>query len=312
MLRQIITDVAPDVVHLHSSKAGLAGRLALRGRIPTVFEPNAWSFLAVSGFMKQAAILWERMAARWTHATICVSDEEKSTAEGLRIRNSMYVVPNGLPLADWPAPNDEETVLARRSLLGEQHTQQSPVVVSVGRLCRQKGQDLLLKAWRYVRIQHPTARLFLIGDGSDRAMLQPLADESVIFVGPSTSVRNWYLAADLIVMPSRWEGLSLALLEAMATQRCVVAFDVAGMKDALRNDAGILVPPESVESFASAICSQLDDVPGRLTLAANARRRVESQFDIRQKHQRVAAIYELIGSKRSPGNPERTLNRTPT
>ena len=67
-LAGLIGSLAPDLVHLHSSKAGLAGRLALRGRRTTVFQPHAWSFEAVHGAVRAAGIAWERLAARWTHA----------------------------------------------------------------------------------------------------------------------------------------------------------------------------------------------------------------------------------------------------
>ena len=63
--------IDPDVVHLHSSKAGLAGRLALRGRLPTVFEPNGWSFL-VGGAVGALALRWERLVERWCDVTVCV------------------------------------------------------------------------------------------------------------------------------------------------------------------------------------------------------------------------------------------------
>jgi hypothetical protein len=65
-LGRIVRAVEPDLVHLHSSKAGFAGRLSLRGRRPTIFQPHAWSFEAVRGGVRPAAVAWERQAARWS------------------------------------------------------------------------------------------------------------------------------------------------------------------------------------------------------------------------------------------------------
>ena len=284
----IIAESQPDLVHLHSSKAGLAGRLAIRGRVPTVFEPNAWSFHAASGLLHQAALRWERLAARWTHATICVSDDELRAAAAARISNSMHVICNGVNLDHWPRPSSEDRLAARREL---GLTGIAPIVVSVGRLCRQKGQDLLLQAWPSVIAQHPSAELVLVGDGDMRESLESAGLPSVRFAGASREVRRWYLAADLVVMPSRWEGLSLALLEGMATERAVVAFDVSGMSDALTKDCGVLVRPESVDDLARALTELLAAPERRTALAAAARHRAATVFDIRLTCQRVAELY---------------------
>jgi glycosyltransferase involved in cell wall biosynthesis len=290
-LRGIISDYSPAVVHLHSSKAGLAGRLAVRGRIPTVFEPNAWSFLAVSGLVRSAALYWERAAARWTHATVCVSDDELRTGSVARIKNPLHVIRNGIDLEEWPEPVANDAVLARRDLGLPPNV---PIVVTVGRLCRQKGQDLLLQAWPEVVAQFPDARLILVGEGELRAELERVAPSSVHFVGASNAVRDWYLSADVIVMPSRWEGLSLALLEAMATRRAIVAFCVSGMADALSDGCGLLVHPECTSELAASLKQLLNNNEIRSEMAARARRRAEAQFDIRHRCSRIAQLYDEL------------------
>lgn len=290
-LKAIIAESTPALVHLHSSKAGLAGRLAIRGRLPTVFEPNAWSFHAVSGLMRQAAMRWERFGARWTNATICVSDDERRAAEAAGISNPMVVIRNGVNLEHWPRPLSEDRLAARR-VLGL--PDDVPIVVAVGRLCRQKGQDLLLQAWPSVIAQHPAAQLVLVGEGDMRASLESMGLPSVRFAGASREVRSWYLIADVVAMPSRWEGLSLALLEAMATERPVVAFNVSGMSDALTEDCGVLVRPESTDDLARALTDLLAAPDRRTALAAAARHRAETVFDIRQTCQRVAELYSQL------------------
>ncbi len=83
-LRRTLRGLAPDLIHLHSAKAGLAGRLALRGAVPTVFQPHAWSFLAVRGALRAATLAWERFAIRWTTRVVCVSTAEYE--DGARAR----------------------------------------------------------------------------------------------------------------------------------------------------------------------------------------------------------------------------------
>ncbi|MGH3325658.1 MAG: glycosyltransferase family 4 protein, partial [Streptomyces sp.] len=93
---QLIRRVRPDLVHAHSAKAGLAARLALRGRIPTVYQPHAWSFEAVEGQAARLARGWERWAARWTHRVLCVSEAERRTGERAGVSAPWTVVPNGV------------------------------------------------------------------------------------------------------------------------------------------------------------------------------------------------------------------------
>lgn len=97
-LARVVEDVRPDLVHAHSAKAGLAGRLAVRGRIPTVFQPHAWSFEAVGGPAAVLALGWERWAARWAARTVCVSEAERLRGVRAGIRGPATVIPNGVDL----------------------------------------------------------------------------------------------------------------------------------------------------------------------------------------------------------------------
>ena len=169
----------PDVLHLHSSKAGLAGRLAARGRLPTVFQPRGWSFEAVTGPKRAAAVAWERFGARWAAAVVCVSEGERERGEGEGIHARWHVIANGVDLnVHEPADAADRAQSRQRLELGE-----GPLVVCVGRLTRQKGQDILLDAWPEILRRVPDARLALVGDGPMREALVQRAMPSVIFAG---------------------------------------------------------------------------------------------------------------------------------
>jgi glycosyltransferase involved in cell wall biosynthesis len=131
-----------------------------------------------------------------------------------------------------------------------------PLAVCVGRLCRQKGQDLLLHAWRDVASTLPDATLALVGGGEEVPAPQP----GVVIAGPVTDPRDWYAAANVVVCPSRWEGMALVPLEAMARARSVVATDVGGTREALPPGAGALVPPNHGTALAAAVVTRLADV----------------------------------------------------
>lgn len=150
-LRRIVRAAAPDVVHLHSAKAGLAGRLAVRGAVPTVFQPHAWSFAAVEGPLAAATLHWERFASRWAHRLLCVSVQERADGVAAGVSADWAVVPNGVDVRHY-APADRRA--ARIALGLDLH---APLAVCVGRLCRQKGQDVLLAAWPEVLRTVPQA-----------------------------------------------------------------------------------------------------------------------------------------------------------
>ncbi|MCG7205754.1 glycosyltransferase [Streptomyces arenae] len=292
-LTRLLHEVRPGLVHAHSAKAGLAGRLAVRGRVPTLFQPHAWSFEAVGGATGALALRWERWGARWADLVVCVSEAERATGVRAGIRARYTVVPNGIDTTRFtPAP-------APAPVATERHAT-APLVVCVGRLCRQKGQDVLVRAWPEVLRRVPEARLVLVGDGPDRDALRRLAPASVEFAGAVTDVRPWYRAADLVVLPSRWEGMALAPLEAMACGRPVLVTDVDGARESLPpgHRAPCLVPPGQPGPLAGAVTGLLLDPELRASLGDRGRRHVQSTHDVRRTAEAVAELYrELLGGR---------------
>ncbi|GGR66138.1 glycosyl transferase family 1 [Streptomyces humidus] len=291
-LVRLLDEVRPDLVHAHSAKAGLAGRLALRGRIPTVFQPHAWSFEAVGGATAALALHWERFGARWADRLVCVSEAERATGVHAGIAGRWSVVPNGIdPGRFHPAPVDT----VRASLLPGLDAA-APLVVCVGRLCRQKGQDVLLRAWDAVARRTPGARLVLVGDGPDTERLCRGAPESVLFAGPVADVVPWYQAADLVVLPSRWEGMALAPLEALACGRPVVVTDVDGARESLPDALAprCLVPADDPAALAEAVIALLLDPLLRESLGHQGRLHVLAAHDVRRMAEAVAGVYREL------------------
>ncbi|GAA2194835.1 glycosyltransferase family 4 protein [Streptomyces bangladeshensis] len=350
-LARLIEEVRPELVHAHSAKAGLAARLAVRGRVPTVFQPHAWSFEAVGGLTAALALRWERWGARWADRVLCVSEAERTTGLRAGVRAAYTVVPNGIdttrftpapptatatpphrpdhptapaapspapraadgekPPTEPPAPGDgsrpagprahdacAESGSGSRNGSGSESAGRRPLVVCVGRLCRQKGQDVLLAAWEDILGELPDARLVLVGDGPDHASLRHRAHPSVRFAGAVPDAVPWYRAADLVVLPSRWEGMALAPLEALACGTPVVLTDVDGARESLPPAlaAHCLVPPEDPAALAGAVTALLTDPPLRAALADQGRRHVLATHDVRHTADRIAALYrELLG-----------------
>jgi glycosyltransferase involved in cell wall biosynthesis len=292
-LARVIRRTQPSLVHLHSSKAGLAGRLAVRGSLPTVFQPHAWSFDAVHGGVGRASKAWERIAVRWTDLVVAVSQDERERGERAGIRATYAVAANGVDVNRF-APRDRDE--ARRQL----GLDTRPTVICVGRLARQKGQDMLLDTWPQIRAQVPDARLVLVGDGPAREGLAARGLDGIDLVGAVIDAAPWYAASDVVVLPSRWEGMALVSLEAMACARSVVSFDVAGARESLLagdggsggspgdrdgddlGDAGVVVPTGDVDSLAREVARRLADPELAAAEGDAGRARVVAHFDVRQ------------------------------
>ena len=300
-LRRLIREARPDLVHLHSTKAGLAGRLALRGAVPTLFQPHAWSFLA-AGMLSPAAAAWERLAARWADAIICVSADERRRGEQAGIGARWAEVPNGVDIERYPAVGTYERE-ASRATLG---LDDGPIALVVGRLCRQKGQDRLIGAWGQIRRQVPAARLILVGDGPERGALQRQADRTVYFAGAQADVRPWLAAADVVVIPSRWEAGSLVVLEAMSSARNVVATDVDGMREALMPGCGATVSRKDARALVEAVSKRRADPAFAEREAIAGRRRVEERYSLEATTARMAEVYCKTLAARSPTSGHRT------
>jgi glycosyltransferase involved in cell wall biosynthesis len=307
-IRRIIGASKPDLVHLHSSQAGLAGRLAVRRRRPTVFQPHAWSFEAVLGPARAAAIAWERLAARWADVVVCVSQAELDRGKGVGIRADWRVIPNGVDLQRLREVSRDERAAARIRL----NLHDSRLVVCVGRLSRQKGQDVLLDAWPSVLERVPAAELVLVGDGPEEDRLRSCAGPGVRFAGRRDDVASWLAAADVVAVPSRWEGMSIAMLEAMARGRSIVATDVPGAREALGADAGAIVPVGEPRALADALVARLLNPDEAALEGRAARLRADEHYSFETTAAAMAKLYrELLDRTRRPISTGSTRAKTP-
>jgi glycosyltransferase involved in cell wall biosynthesis len=297
-LRALIERSRPDVVHLHAAKAGLAGRLGLRQQLPVLFQPHGWSWLAADGALRAASLAWERAAARRTDLLLCVGEAEAEQGRSHGVRGRYAVVHNGVDLNRFRPAGDGARAEAR-ARLGIPAT--APLAVCVGRVTRQKGQDVLLAAWPDIRRRCPDARLALVGDGDLRPVLQALPSPGVTFAGAVDDVRDWLAAADVVVLPSRWEGLSLTVLEAFAVGRGVVVSDVPGLAEVVTPDVGARVAPDDADLLADAVARRLLTRQLTRTEGAAAARHAAG-FDLRLTFERLAAETAAVVQSRRPHN----------
>jgi len=290
-LAAVVRRFAPDVVHLHSSKAGLDGRLLLRGRTPTLFQPHGWSWQAGGGLLGTASAAWERVGARWTDVIVCVSAAERGAGERRRVvppRGRTEVVPNGIDLDRFQPVSAVERASLRASLgLGPD----APVAVCVGRIDPQKGQDVLVRAWALVRQTCPDAVLLLVGDGPGRAAVAQAAGDGVRLLGEQPDAARFYAVADVVAFASQWgEAMALTPLEGMACARPVVATDVAGVRESVAEGCGAIVPTGDAEAMARALVERLRDPALAGAEGHAARAHVRAHHDLRATHARITEL----------------------
>jgi glycosyltransferase involved in cell wall biosynthesis len=198
------------------------------------------------------------------------------------------VVPNGIEVEHF-AGNTAPTIRegARRLLC-------------VARLVEQKGQDILLRALPAVRAAAGPIVLTLLGDGPERARLQSLAAslgiaEAVRFGGVVPDVAPYLAEATVFVLPSRYEGMPLALLEAMAAGVPVVASAVPGNRDVVQDGTdGILVPPGDPDALARGLVKILTNREMAARLAVAARVSVAARYSVESMAERTLGVYRSV------------------
>ena len=289
-LGAIVARLDPDIVHLHSAKAGLAGRLSRRTRRShVIYQPHGWSFDQTTGLVAMAARAWERIGSRRCDAIVCVSEDERAGGIEVGISRAMEVIPNGVDLQRFrPISDDDRSVVRARLGMPEKN-----VVVCVGRLSAVKGQDVLLDAWPLVRAEVPAAELYLVGEGPDQEEMRRDAPEGAVFTGNRTDVPDWFAAADVVAVPSRREGMSLSMLEAMAAGRPVVCTDVPGAMQGV----GAVVPVEDPPALARALVRWLKDPAAAHEEGIRMRRRAEELFSAERAFEEMAALYDRLLSQ---------------
>lgn len=188
---------------------------------------------------------------------LCGSQDEADSGRQAGIRGNYVVLSNSSHIVD-PGLDQAEARKTYLPMIGGD----DPLVVCFGRYCQQKGQDIMLDAWPLIRAQVPQARLVMLGSGPDDTALREAATPDVVFATPGRdreSVAGGILCADVLAFPSRWETLSLAVLETFELGRPAVLSDCQGMKEAAEGGAGAVVPREDPHALADALIPYLRD-----------------------------------------------------
>jgi glycosyltransferase involved in cell wall biosynthesis len=302
-LRRLLRRGRYQLVHCHSAKAGVLGRLAARGeRARVVYSPHNFPFMGDHPRVRvAAATLIERRLTPLTDAILCVCEWERRLALERRIAppERLHVVHNGTD--PCPAATDPDPLVTAMRAAG-------PVAGTVAGLRRFKGVEVLIDAAPAVLERVPEARLAIVGDGPLRPALEErarrlglLRDERLAFLDFHEPAARYLLALDVYVLPSLLEAFPIGVLEALACGVPQVATDVGGTSEAVAPDTGILVPPGDPGSLAGAMATLLEDPARRTAMAEASRRRHSERFLADGMAAATARLYdELLAGRDYP------------
>ncbi len=267
----------PAVLHTHSSKAGVLGRLAAAATgTPCVHTVHGWGPLyAENRFAALLATLLERMLAAITAALVVVgeSDLRRGLAAGIGRPGRYRVIRSGIDIE-----RSADAAANRGSIRRELQVEQSFVVGMVARMAEPKDHACLISAFAAADLP-ATSLLVLVGDGPQRAAVEQLVEalgltDRVRFLGGRADADRVVAGFDLAVLSSRWEGMPRSVVEAAAASVPIVATDVGGVHELIDDGiSGRLVPVGDVESLAAALTDAYDRPEAYRNMAEVAERR---------------------------------------
>lgn len=286
-LKKVISEINPDIVHIHSSKAGILARLAIRKlKIPCVYNAHGWSFsMKCSEAKKQIYASAEKVCAKYTDMIVNISTYEQNLALEYKVANSqkMTVIYNGIDLNKYSRGYSRNEILSKLGI-----PENAYVIGMVGRITEQKSPQTFISIAKEISNIFENAYFILVGDGDlieeiQRSIEEKQLKDKVIITGWTNEVAKYISTFDVAILTSKWEGFGLVLAEYMASGKPIVASNVGGIPNVIsHNHNGILIEPNDVEGFINAIIKIKEDKTMANMFIENSYIDVKKKFDIKR------------------------------
>lgn len=240
-IKKVLKKIKPDIVYLHSSKAGALGRIALlfNFKVKILYNAHGWYFNAqISNKKKKIFALIERVLAIKTNKIINISKSEYESALKYKIasKKKMCIIENGIDFTKFK-DSDKYRDETRKKL----NIKDNEIVIGVvGRLSEQKDPMTMIKAFKEVYEENKNIKMLFVGSGDLEDNIKKFAEDNnildkVIITGWVDEVEKFIPAFDIAVLPSKWEGFGLVLIEYMACNKPIVASNVGGISNILQD-----------------------------------------------------------------------------
>ncbi|NCQ30706.1 MAG: glycosyltransferase family 1 protein [Armatimonadetes bacterium CG_4_10_14_0_8_um_filter_66_14] len=309
-LVQLLRQLRPDLVHTHSSKAGIVGRWAAKiARVPHVVHTvHGFSFHDYAGG-RDLYLTLERLTARCADRLIFISEPLRRLAQerGVGRPEQYAVVPSGIDLGPFRQPD----VFDLSEPVG--FPPDGLIVGTVARLVDGKGHSQILEMAPTILEQVPEAQFVFVGAGPLQAELERQSQRiglegRVRFLGLRQDVPHLLRHFDVFLLPTLWEGMGRVFLEAQAAGVPVVANRVEGVTDVVQHgETGFLVNPGETDAMAAHVVRLLMDSELRRTMGEAGRAFVDERFSDRTMVARIGQVYdEVLGAKQAGQDRQRS------
>lgn len=300
-IKKIIKNINPDIVYLHSSKAGALGRIALifNFKIKILYNAHGWYFTSrISKSKKRIYAFIEKILAIKTKKIINISKSEYDSALKYKVAapRKMCLVENGTNLERFK--NLEKYRMEYRKKL--EIDEDELVIGVVGRISEQKDPITMLEAFEKINKKYPKSKLVYIGDGELKEKIltytvEKKLKERVLITGWVNNSERFLSAIDIAVLPSKWEGFGLAIIEYMAAQKPIIATKVGGIENIIINDEnGILIDVESSDELENAIEKYIRDKEYKEKVIKNNYEYVIKKYDIKKVAEETIEIWRYL------------------
>ena len=259
-IRKVLKKIKPDIVYLHSSKAGALGRIALlfNFKVKILYNAHGWYFNAqISNKKKKIFALIERVLAIKTNKIINISKSEYESALKYKIasKKKMCIIENGIDFTKFKDSNKYRDETRKKLNIKDNEI----VIGVVGRLSEQKDPMTMIKAFKEVYEENKNVKMLFVGSGDLEDNIKKFAEnnnilDKVIITGWVDEVEKFIPAFDIAVLPSKWEGFGLVLIEYMACNKPIIASNVGGIKNIIKDEVnGYLINKENKKQLYVAI-----------------------------------------------------------
>ena len=301
-LKQHLRQLQPDIVHTHSSKAGILGRrAAFTLKIPCVHTIHGAAFHYGQSPILYRVYRWsEKIAARWSSHTISVADamSEQYLAAGIGKPEDYTTIHSGFVVEPFLATDTNRD--EQRAAWGL--SPNDILIGKIGRLFPLKGHEAVLAVAQNVVNQCPQARFLFIGDGILKEQYQQKIEtmglqKHFIFTGlvPPTEIPGLMHSLDVLVHTSQWEGLARVLPQALIAAKPVISFDIDGAKEiVINNETGFLVPRNDLKGLTESLVRLINDRKLRERFGQTGREKFTDTFRHQTMSRKIHAVYERI------------------
>lgn len=293
-VRKLLKDEKIDLVHVHGTRANSNVYWAAKQlNLPIVYTIHGWSFHDdQSWLVKRLRIFFEGWITNKVNRNISVSASNQKTGKENIANFNSIVINNGIDLKRFDPCKRFKDVKMELGI-----DEKACVVGFIGRITVQKDPFTLVRAFKKVVEENKDVFLLIIGDGELKEETVQLArklqiETCVVFESFREDVPDILNAIDIFCLPSLWEGLPIALLEAMAMAKAVVATAVDGSADILKDkENGLIVPVQNEDALSKAVSNLVNNKFLRTRLGEEARKTVSSRFDVEKMTRQIEKVY---------------------